>query len=413
MVSKMNFSKIGILPRVILAIILGMTLGPYVGQAFVRSFATFNGLFGQLLAFAVPLIILGLVAPGIAELGRSGGRLLAVTVLLAYTSTVFAGWFSYSSCSVIFPKLLGIAGESIGQTVAVGENAHDALNLLPSFFTIAIPPPLDVMTALILAFVFGIGMAVTGSEALKRTFTESRDIIELLIVKVIVPLLPLHIFGLFLNMANSGAAVRIIGDFGKVIGVIFVLHVTLLLIQFTVAGLVARRNPLTMLWKMLPAYMTALGTASSAATIPVTLASAKKLGIRNDVADFCIPLCATIHLSGSMLKITGTALAICLMHGMPHDPALFAGFIMLLGVMMVAAPGIPGGAIMAATGLLQSSLGFDNAQIGLMIAIYLAIDSFGTAGNVTGDGAIAVIVDRFAGKRMISDTLNDGRAVTP
>ena len=402
MFSKRNFSKIGLLPRVILAIILGMVLGPYVGPVFVRCCATFNGLFGQLLGFTVPLIILGLVAPGIADLGRSGGRLLAVTVLIAYTSTIFAGGFSYSSCSVIFPNLLGIAGDAVGQTDAVAENAHDALNLLPSFFSIAIPPPLDVMTALILAFVFGIGMAVTESETLKRAFTESRTIIELLIVKAIVPLLSLHIFGLFLNMANSGTAARIIGDFGKVIGVIFVLHVTLLMIQFTVAGLVARRNPLTMLWKMLSAYMTALGTASSAATIPVTLASAKKLGIRKDVADFCIPLCATIHLSGSMLKITATALAICLMYGMPHDPALFAGFIMLLAVMMVAAPGIPGGAIMAATGLLQSSLGFGDSQIGLMIAIYLAIDSFGTAGNVTGDGAIAAIVDRIAGKSTAS-----------
>ena len=392
MFPKMNFSKIGLLPRVILAIILGMTLGPYVDPIFVRCCATFNGLFGQLLGFAVPLIILGLVAPGIADLGRSGGRLLAVTVLLAYASTIFAGTFAYSSCSAIFPNFLGLAGE----TNAVAGNVPDSLDLLAPMFSITIPPPLDVMTALVLAFVLGIGMAVTGSETLKRGFAESRTIVELLIAKVIVPFLPLHIFGLFLNISHSGAAARIIQDFGLVIGIIFVLHVLLLLIQFAIAGLFARRNPLTMLWTMLPAYMTAVGTASSAATIPVTLASAKKLGIRDDVAEFCIPLCATIHLSGSMLKITATSLAICLMYGMPHNPALFAGFIMLLGVLMIAAPGIPGGAIMAATGLLQSSLGFNDPQVGLMIAIYLAIDSFGTAGNVTGDGAIAVIVDRVA-----------------
>ncbi|MCL2118350.1 MAG: dicarboxylate/amino acid:cation symporter [Planctomycetaceae bacterium] len=402
MISRMNFSKTGLLPRVIVAIILGMTLGPHISPVFVRFCATFNGLFGQLLGFAVPLIILGLVTPGIADLGRSGGRLLAVTVLLAYMSTIFAGCFAYSTCSAIFPGLLGIATESTGQTGVVADNISDPLHLLSPMFSIAIPPPLDVMTALLLAFVFGIGMAVTGGETLKQVFTESRSIIEMLIVRVIVPFLPLHIFGLFLNMAHSGAAVRIIGDFGKVIGVIFILHVLLLLIQFTVAGIIARRNPLRMLWTMLPAYMTALGTASSAATIPVTLASAKKLGIRDDVADFCIPLCATIHLSGSMLKITATALAICLMDGLPHDPALFAGLVMLLGVMMVAAPGIPGGAIMAATGVLQSSLGFGDPQTGLMIAIYLAIDSFGTAGNVTGDGAIAVIVDKIAGKNRYS-----------
>ncbi len=268
--------------------------------------------------------------------------------------------------------------------------------MLPPVFSLEIPPLVGVTTALLLAFVFGIGMARCGSEILLRGFTESRSIIEKLIATMIVPLLPFHIFGIFLNMTHSGVAMEIIGDFGKVIGVIFALHLLLLLIQFSVAGIIGRRNPLRMLWTMAPAYATALGTASSAATIPVTLASAKKLGINEDVADFCVPLCATIHLSGSMLKITATALAICMMNGLPHDPLMFAGFIMLLGVMMVAAPGIPGGAIMAATGGLQSSLGFNEPQIALMIAIYLAIDSFGTAGNVTGDGAIAVVVDQIA-----------------
>ena len=385
----MPFNKFGLLPRVIVAIAAGLLLGQYVDPSFVRFCATFNALFGQLLGFSIPLIILALVAPGIAELGKSGGRLLGITVALAYGSTFFAGCFAYSACSAIFPSLIGVATEAAG-------DAPDSLGLLGTFFSIEIPPVMDVMTALVLAFVFGIGMAANGSETLLRGFTESRDIIKKLIATVIVPLLPLHIFGLFLNMTHSGVAGTIIGNFGKVIGVIFALHLLLLLIQFSVAGIVGRRNPLRMLWTMFPAYATALGTASSAATIPVTLASAKKLGINNEVADFCVPLCATIHLSGSMLKITATALAVCLMNGLPHDPALFAGFVALLGVMMVAAPGIPGGAIMAATGALQSTLGFNESQIALMIAIYLAIDSFGTAGNVTGDGAIAVIVDRMA-----------------
>ena len=391
----MPLKKFGLLPRVILAIIAGLVLGQSVGSTFVGWWATFNGLFGQFLGFSIPLIILGLVAPGIADLGKSGGRLLGVTVILAYGSTLFAGFLAYSSCSIIFPNLIGAATEVLDGS---SEKIPTSLGLLPPIFLIEIPPVVSVTTALLLAFVFGIGMAAGGSEILLRGFTESRSVVEKLIVTVIVPLLPFHIFGLFLNMAHSGVAMQIIGDFGKVIGVIFALHLLLLLMQFSVAGIVGRRNPLRMLWTMLPAYATALGTSSSAATIPVTLASAKKLGINNDVADFCIPLCATIHLSGSMLKITATALTVCLMDGLPHDPMLFTGFIMLLGVMMVAAPGIPGGAIMAATGVLQSSLAFNEPQVALMIAIYLAIDSFGTAGNVTGDGAIAVIVDKIAKK---------------
>ena len=386
----MRFKNFGLLPRVILAIIAGLVLGQFVGVTFVHWFATFNVMFGQFLSFSIPLIILGLVTPGIAELGKNGGRLLGITVTLAYGSTLFAGFLAYSTCSVIFPPMLGIT-ESVLDGSA--EAIPTSLGLSPPIFAIDIPPAVSVTTALLLAFVFGIGMAVTGSEILLRGFSESRSVTEKLIVTVIVPLLPVHIFGLFLNMTHSGIAMQIIGDFGKVIGVIFVLHVLLLLFQFSVAGIVGRKNPLRMLWTMSPAYATALGTSSSAATIPVTLASARKLGINKGVADFCIPLCATIHLSGSMLKITATALAVCLMVGLPHDLVLFTGFVLLLGVMMVAAPGIPGGAVMAATGLLQSSLGFNEPQIALMIAIYLAIDSFGTAGNVTGDGAVAVIVD--------------------
>ena len=388
--------KFGLLPRVIVAIILGLLLGQVADQiaggiVFVRVFATFNDLFGQYLGFCIPLIILGLVAPGIADLGKSGGRLLLLTLVLAYLFTLFSGFFAYFSCSTIFPGLLGDS-LSQGNTTTVTES----VTLLEGFFTLEIPPIFSVMTALVLAFTLGIGMTLLEGNILKNGFLEFRTIVEKVITATIIPLLPLHIFGLFLRMAQSGQAFEIIADYGKVIAVIFILHIVLLLLQFSFAGIVARRNPLRMLLTMLPAYMTALGTSSSAATIPVTLRQAKKLGVKEDIADFCIPLCATIHLAGSTLKITATALAICMMNAMPHNFALFAGFIFLLGVMMVAAPGVPGGAIMAAIGVLQSVLGFGEAQVTLMIALYIAIDSFGTAGNVTGDGAITVIVDRIA-----------------
>ncbi|MDD2477094.1 MAG: cation:dicarboxylase symporter family transporter, partial [Dysgonamonadaceae bacterium] len=186
----------------------------------------------------------------------------------------------------------------------------------------------------------------------------------------------------------------VLGLFFKVIIVIFVMHILLLLFQFVTAGAIANKNPFRALMTMMPAYMTALGTQSSAATIPVTLMQAKKNGVDEEVADFVIPLCATIHLSGSMLKIVACAFAIMYMTGMNAGIEVFAGFIMMLGITMIAAPGVPGGAIMAAIALLQSMLGFDETLTGLMIALYITMDSFGTACNVTGDGAIALVMNR-------------------
>lgn len=210
-----------------------------------------------------------------------------------------------------------------------------------------------------------------------------------------VPLLPIYIFGIFLNMTHSGQVFSILMVFIKIIGVIFLLHIFLLVFQYCIAALFVRRNPFKLLGKMLPAYFTALGTQSSAATIPVTLEQTKKNGVSSDIAGFVIPLCATIHLSGSTLKIVACALALMMMQGMPFDFPLFAGFIFMLGITMVAAPGVPGGAIMASLGILQSMLGFDESAQALMIALYIAMDSFGTACNVTGDGAIALIVDKI------------------
>ncbi len=382
--------KLGLLPRVILAIILGIACGYFFPESIVRIFITFNGIFSNFLGFCIPLIILGLVAPGISDLGAKAGKLLLITVILAYGSTIFSGFFTYFSCKPIFETL------NLGNTSVNVENPESTL--LTPFFQIDMPPVFGVMTALILAFVLGIGAAAINAESLKKIFQEFKQIIELLIAKVIIPLLPLYIFGIFLNMSSSGTTFQVISVFGKVIGIIFILHILLLVIQFSFAGIISKRNPFKLLYNMLPAYMTALGTSSSAATIPVTLAQTKKNGVDEDIADFCVPLCATIHLSGSTMKIVAMSLAVCMIQGLPHDISLYAGFILLLGIMMVAAPGVPGGAIMASIAVLQSVLGFDEQTIGLMIALYIAIDSFGTACNVTGDGAIAVIVNKIGGK---------------
>lgn len=267
------------------------------------------------------------------------------------------------------------------------------------YFSVAIPPAMNVMTSLILAFTLGLGIAHLDTSFLKNVCNDFKEIIVRTIQVIILPLLPIYIFGIFLNMTHSGQVYHILMVFVKIIGVIFLLHVFLLVLQYTIAGLFVGRNPFKLLGRMLPAYFTALGTQSSAATIPVTLKQTVQNGVSEGIAGFVIPLCATIHLSGSTLKIVACALALMMMQGMPYDFPMFAGFIFMLGITMVAAPGVPGGAIMAALGILQSMLGFGESEQALMIALYIAMDSFGTACNVTGDGAIALIIDRFFGKR--------------
>ena len=378
----------GLLPRILLAIALGIGCSYFFPEWAVRIFATFNDLFGNFLGFAIPLIILGLVAPGIAELGKGAGRLLGLTVLLAYGSTLFAGFLSYFSCVAVYPQILDNS-EGVNALTTLDSTA------ITPFFTIEMPPVMGVMTALILAFILGLGLAAVKGNVFKDVLVEFREVVTKLITAVIIPLLPLYIFGIFLKMGAEGQVGGVMSLFAKVIVVIFILHILLLLIQFLVAGAVSGKNPFRLLKNMLPAYLTALGTQSSAATIPVTLQSTLKNGVKPEIAGFTVPLCATIHLAGSTLKIVACAVAIMYMMGMPTPASLFAGFILLLGVTMVAAPGVPGGAIMAALGVLASVLGFDETLQALMIALYIAMDSFGTAANVTGDGAIAVVINRI------------------
>ena len=391
----MKLSRIPLLPRVIIAIILGVVCGMFFPEWAVRCFVTFNSIFSHFLSFLIPLIIVGLVTPAIADIGKGAGKLLLITALIAYGDTVFSGFLSYFTSVGVFPSLIDRA--QAAQAVASAEE-------LQPFFTIEIPPLLDVMSALIAAFVMGLGISFFESPTLKKGFDEFRDIIDKTIEVALIPILPVYIFSIFINMSYSGQAWRIIQVFIAIIGVIFVMHIFLLVLQYCVAGIFARRNPFKALYNMLPAYFTALGTSSSAATIPVTLRQAKLNGVSEGIAGFVVPLCATIHLSGSAMKITACAVALLIMQGGTIDIAQFTGFILMLGVMMVAAPGVPGGAIMAALGVLQSILGFSTEQQAMMIALYITMDSFGTACNVTGDGAIALVVDRiYTGKSKTTD----------
>lgn len=382
--------KFGLLPRIIVAIILGVALGGIMPDVLSRTFLTFNSIFSQLLGFAIPLIIVGLVTPAIADIGRGAGRMLALTTLLAYGSTVVAGLSSFGVGELFFPSMIA------GRMEAV--TASDVVKLTP-FFTITIPPVMEVMTALIMAFMLGLGIAYVEGDVLRRGAKEFGDIVTKFIETVIIPLLPIYIFGIFLDMTASGEVWHILVVFAKIIGVIFALHIVWLIMLYSAAGAVGKKNPFKMLGTMLPAYFTALGTQSSAATIPVTLAQTRKMGVSEDVSGFVIPLCATIHLSGSMLKIVACALALMMMQGIEYDFMTIFGFICMLGVTMVAAPGVPGGAIMAALGVLASMLGFSAEDQALMISLYIAMDSFGTACNVTGDGALAVIMDKINQRR--------------
>ncbi|WP_034917538.1 dicarboxylate/amino acid:cation symporter [Gillisia sp. CAL575] len=381
--------------KVFLAIVLGIVFGQYLPESINRIFSTFNAFFGQFLNCSIPLIIMGLIMPAISDLGKGAGKLLLLTAAIAYGSTLFSGFMTYFTASNIFPQLLETHVNNAAQIADSGRE-------LTPYFSINIPPVLDVMTALVLAFVIGLGLSYQEKSSLKLVVKDFEKIVMQLIENVIVPLLPLFILGIFTSMSFSGQVFSILSIFISIIGVIFALHVLLLLLQYTIAGVITKKNPIKLLATMMPAYFTALGTQSSAATIPVTLEQSLKNGVSEKIAGFVIPLCATIHLSGSIMKITACAMALMILQGMPFSFTLFAGFIFVLGIAMIAAPGVPGGAIMAAVGLIQSMLGFNEEMIGLMIALYIAMDSFGTACNVTGDGAISLVVNKITKEKLVA-----------
>jgi len=382
-----------LLIRIAIAIAAGIGAGFVFPDVLTRIFMTFNAIFSEFLGFVIPLLIVGFVAPAIAEIGKKAGAMLGVTVLIAYAMTFGAGLLSFATAETVFPHILG--NIRLAETTAEAESS----GALAPFFTLEIEPLMSVMTALILAFVLGFG-----ARALRRGLDDFRAVIRLVIERVIIPLLPIYIFGIFLSMAVAGIVGPILVTFAKIIVVIFVLHVGLLVAQYCIAAIFSHKNPFKALWTMMPAYFTALGTQSSVATIPVTLERTVAMGVPRPIAGFVIPLCATIHMSGSTLKIVACAIALMIVKGMPVEFGAIAGFIAMLGITIVAAPGTPGGAIMASLGLLTSILGFSEADNAMMIALYIAMDSFGTACNITGDGAIAQIVARIFPQQTNSNT---------
>ncbi|MFM5288404.1 dicarboxylate/amino acid:cation symporter [Aeromonas sobria] len=373
--------------KLIAGILAGLLLGLYAPEWVARVLFTAKTVIGQLITFTIPLIILFFIMSGIASLPKNSGKLLGKTVALSYCSTILAGLFAFTVASHLIPQL----------TTAAESTTATAIKLA-SYVNLEIPPLFGVMSALAAAFVFGIGISATQATDLRRVADQGRDIIDRLLAKVIIPLLPFYIAGVFVEMTVEGTVFATLKTFGVVLVMAILMHWIWLSVLFIGTGLALGRSPAQLIKNMLPAYFTALGTMSSAATIPVALQSSKNNGVSDGIANFTVPLCATIHLCGSTITLVTCATAVMFLSEHLAIPGIetMLPFIMMLGVIMIAAPGAPGGGVMSALGLLTSMLGFGEASIALMIALYLAQDSFGTACNVTGDGVIALWADRFA-----------------
>lgn len=390
----MKKHEIGLVPKLIIAIVIGILIGQFLPESVCRFVVTLSGIFGSFLKFVIPLMILAYVTMGIADLSQGAGKLLLITVLIAYGSTLVAGSSSYLVSSTLFPSF--ISADALAQIEATAGNSVD------SFFSIALPPVIDTLSAVVLAFILGLCMsAMRGKEigdTLYNSFKDFSTIIDKVLHKAIIPLLPLFICGTFVDMTKSGRTFVILGILWKVFLVVIIMHLVIITIQFVVAGAISKKNPFVLIKNQIPAYTTAIGTQSSAATIPVNLECAKNDGVSEEIRNFVVPLCANIHMAGSMITIVACATAVCLMNEIPIGFHTVVPFIMTLGVAMVASPGAPGGSIMTALPFLYMIFGKDLGNTdgpicALMVALYITQDSFGTACNVSGDNAIGVVVE--------------------
>ncbi len=390
----MKKHEIGLVPKLIIAIVIGILIGQFLPESVCRFVVTLSGIFGSFLKFVIPLMILAYVTMGIADLSQGAGKLLLITVLIAYGSTLVAGSSSYLVSSTLFPSF--ISADALAQIEATAGNSVD------SFFSIALPPVIDTLSAVVLAFILGLCMsAMRGKEigdTLYNSFKDFSTIIDKVLHKAIIPLLPLFICGTFVDMTKSGRTFVILGILWKVFLVVIIMHLVIITIQFAVAGAISKKNPFVLIKNQIPAYTTAIGTQSSAATIPVNLECAKNDGVSEEIRNFVVPLCANIHMAGSMITIVACATAVCLMNEIPIGFHTVVPFIMTLGVAMVASPGAPGGSIMTALPFLYMIFGKDLGNTdgpicALMVALYITQDSFGTACNVSGDNAIGVVVE--------------------
>ena len=395
MAEEKKKKKLGLVPKLIMGIIVGIIIGTYCPAPVIQVLVTISGLFSSFLSFVIPFIIIGFVTAGIADLATGAGKLLGITTGIAYGSTLVAGTIAFIVASTLFPKFINAEVAS-----QIGDPSAGQLSAI---FSIPLEPMIDVTAAIVFAFMMGLGISSLRNkgkgDVLYKFFNDFQDIVTATLSTIIIPLLPLYIAGTFANIAYAGQVWSILGVFWKVFVTVIPLHFIYLIGQFSFAGAIGKKNPFTMLKNQVPGYLTAIGTQSSAATIPVNVECAEKNGVSKQIREFVVPLCATIHLSGSMISITCFTTAVLMMNNMPHGFNVLFPYIAMLGVAMVAAPGAPGGAIMSALPFLPMvGIPSEGGLASLMIALYLTQDSFGTACNVSGDNAIAVIVDRINDK---------------
>ena len=399
-----NKRKLGLVPKLIIAIVLGILIGQFLPEGFCRLVVTLSGLFSTFLKFVIPLMILAYVTMGIADLSQGAGKLLLITVAIAYGSTLIAGTASFLVADNLFPSFM-----SAGALEQIAATADASLS---SYFSISLEPVLDTLSAVALAFVLGLCLStMRGKElgnSLYNGIGDFSKIIDKVLHTVIIPLLPLYICGTFVDMTKSGKTFAILSILWKVFLVVIIMHLICIAIQFCIAGAVSKKNPLTLIKNQIPGYTTALGTQSSAATIPVNLQCAETDGVCEQIRNFVVPLCANIHMAGSMITITACATAVCLMNQLPISLSTVIPFIMTLGIAMVASPGAPGGSIMTALPFMYMIFGAEagdpNGPIcAIMVALYITQDSFGTACNVSGDNAIGVIVDTIYHKFIVKE----------
>jgi len=377
----------GLLVKLFCAMAIGVAIGYFSPDWGIRSLNCFRDLFGQFIKFIVPFIIVGLVTPAITDTGSRAGRLLLITMGLAWVSTVCAGYFAYGVSLCVFPQILsGTLNEAV------------VTKTFPAFFSLKIPPVLDVITALITAMVLGFGAIATGSELIQKLANELREVVTITLKKAFVPFLPLYVLTVMADLTASGKLAAVGGGCVKIMVVALLTTTAILVLQFVIAGMVAGKNPLKALLTMLPAYLTGWGCCSSAATIPYTLAQTKQNGVSDETAALVIPLCSNVHMAGSMANMVVYAGGLLVLMGQGLGIGAFTEYILMISIIAVSSPGVPGGVVLASATVAEAALGFSPERYAIMIAIYMALDGMGTACNLTGDGAIAMIVDRFRNK---------------
>lgn len=384
--------KLGLIPKLMLGLVLGIVVGIYAPHWLTSITETGRVFLGNLIKFFIPLIIFSFIASSIAQLKESAGKMLSFTVGLSYLDTIIGCTIAAITSYIVIPGFVN--GRTFSETTAtkIGEPIVE----------IAFPPLMDIMSALVLAIVIGLAASWGKSKLIADAVEELKEIIDIVIRKFMIPIIPIFIFCIFVGISAKGELSGAIVVFGKMLLLIILMQITWLIIEYAVAGIISKSNPLTAIKCMLPAYITAMGTMSSAATMPISLRQAKTIPVMDKkIADFVMPLCANIHSAGAALTLTISAITVSVLTKGELPPvSLIIVFILVLGIVLTGAAGVPGGSVLATLGILQSILGFDEVGLGLMLALFMVQDTFGTATNITGDGALGLIVNRFFGKKV-------------